>query len=241
MVTVVRSKEPNTLQPKMGFEDADLKRPDHDAIMIWLDTNIESVVYSPYDIEYVPWHWSASRIAELRRDAIQAADEMNGSWLTAEEAAFLEDVQNLATPECKRLKVGKPTWEVPITTGSNNTYTVGFVDLCVTVLSEPTLSLEVPSVARQISSGRQDWWNDPRVQVPTARPYIKVTYQRQETLRFEVKSTIQSIGELIRQIRYYQTYRDGTYVVVSPDGRWTTQLESQNIRFVPVDVPTGAA
>jgi hypothetical protein len=61
-----------------------------------------------------------------------------------------------------------------------------------------------------------------------------------ECLNFEVKSSIPSLGELIRQITFYQQYcehREGRFVVVSPDARWQRQLASQGIGFVNSDAP----
>ena len=37
---------------------------------------------------------------------------------------------------------------------------------------------------------------------------------------FEVKSICPSMGELVRQIRLYEQYENGTFWVVSPDDRW---------------------
>jgi hypothetical protein len=40
----MREKKPNTLQTRFGFADEELKTPRHDALMLWLDKNIESLV-----------------------------------------------------------------------------------------------------------------------------------------------------------------------------------------------------
>lgn len=51
---------------------------------------------------------------------------------------------------------------------------------------------------------------------------------------FEVKTSIRSIGETIRQINTYRAYlRSGTrFCIVSPDDRFRAILESQGILFV---------
>ena len=49
---------------------------------------------------------------------------------------------------------------------------------------------------------------------------------------FEIKSAIPSLGELIRQIRMYQEYEDGQYVVVCPDDRFAESLKAQGIGFL---------
>jgi DNA-binding XRE family transcriptional regulator len=57
------------------------------------------------------------------------------------------------------------------------------------------------------------------------------TYGPQFSLFFEVKSSIESLGEVIRQIRKYKTYCPGKYIVVSPDDRYADLLKAQNIDF----------
>jgi len=64
---------------------------------------------------------------------------------------------------------------------------------------------------------------------------------RDEIFAMEVKPTIRSLGELIRQIRHQETYLPQQYgyneitsVVVSPDTRFREQLISQGIEFIEV-------
>lgn len=50
---------------------------------------------------------------------------------------------------------------------------------------------------------------------------------------FEVKSKIPSVGELIRQIHLYREYLPGkSFMIVSPDDRFKSVLESQKIGFI---------
>ena len=52
-------------------------------------------------------------------------------------------------------------------------------------------------------------------------------------IAFEVKTSIRSIGETIRQINTYRSYSKNTlFCIVSPDDRFREILESQNILFV---------
>lgn len=48
---------------------------------------------------------------------------------------------------------------------------------------------------------------------------------------FEIKTSIRSAGELIRQIRTYQTYTQGYWIVVSPDNKYEQLLTEQGIYF----------
>lgn len=58
-------------------------------------------------------------------------------------------------------------------------------------------------------------------------------WERQNPISFEAKTYIKSCGELIRQIRFYQTYlRSDQFVVVSPDLRFAEQLRAQRIGFI---------
>jgi len=41
-----QKKRTTTLQEKFGFMDSDLKTPQHDAIMTWLDGEVENIAKS---------------------------------------------------------------------------------------------------------------------------------------------------------------------------------------------------
>jgi hypothetical protein len=118
-------------------------------------------------------------------------------------------------PPCPRrtLKV-RSQWEVPIMSGQ---YTIGFLDM---VAQCEFLGLSVSWERTQA---------DRKLDV------------RQETvgLNFEVKSDIPSIGELIRQINFYRQYRPGHYIIVSADGRWKKQIESQGMTFLDTQNANG--
>ena len=62
---------------------------------------------------------------------------------------------------------------------------------------------------------------------------VKHSSPAQRLVAFEVKTTIPSLGDLIRQIRYYQGFLPSLhgFVVVSPDTRLRAQIESQRIGF----------
>jgi len=56
----------------------------------------------------------------------------------------------------------------------------------------------------------------------------------------EVKTEIPNLGELIRQMRTYQTYADRNthYLIVSPDDRHTNKLKEQGFYFYKYQDPT---
>lgn len=104
-------------------------------------------------------------------------------------------------------------WEVPVKSGN---VIVGFIDLLTEVVAS-----SCPWV------NRYDRYGTPVVDVRYGNGYDK-------TIAFEVKTTIRSLGETIRQINTYRAYmRGGTrFCIVSPDDRFRAILESQGILFV---------
>ena len=91
-------------------------------------------------------------------------------------------------------------------TANNSRYTIGFIDLL--------------AKGRFYSLGL----------ILNGLPKWDVDWSSYNVL-FEVKSSIPSLGEAIRQIRMYQTHVKGTYVIVSPDDRFADALRAQEIKF----------
>ena len=112
---------------------------------------------------------------------------------------YFNDIQLPKKPE---LEVTKCIWEYPITTGKDS-YIVGFADMKVDFMDT---ILNYNADDRKFS-----------------------IFKNEYSVFFEAKSSILSLGELIRQIRMYQTYTRGKWFVVSPDVKFSTALESQEI------------
>jgi hypothetical protein len=51
----------NTLQQKLGFFDEDLKSPDHDSILKWIDSNIDTVIDTIYNFR----EWNEVKVKEV--------------------------------------------------------------------------------------------------------------------------------------------------------------------------------
>jgi len=113
------------------------------------------------------------------------------------------------------------TWEFPIKSRKSD-FIIGFIDLRI-LFGRPSLHL----------------WEKRGWALGSER----------ECLYFEVKSKIESLGEVIRQIRMYQEYTNGRhihydmwpgyYVIVCPDDTFKDALRSQGIYFVkyqPTDI-----
>jgi hypothetical protein len=238
-----------TIQERLGFQDDELATPKHDEIMLWVDENIESVLS-----ELLPEHWTEREIRShqeqveraratwrercISGQGVGAEDARNLTLLTAEKQHWKLNGNAHKVSECEsRLdayfhamaqkfpdpgpvpsrppwQVRGKKWELPIRSGS---YVVGVVDFCV--------FLDMGSV-----------WLDGIEDKALFRTAWKISRDR-GTLLFEIKPAIRSLGELIRQINIYRTYeQESRFVVVSPDDRFRSNLESQGISFVKYSV-----
>lgn len=119
-----------------------------------------------------------------------------------------------ALPEKPPSRIRGKIWEFPITSGN---YVIGFVDLRVNV-DRPNLGINTKySYGRDVENFCVDFTH--------------------KAFNFEVKTSIPSFGELIRQLRFYQEYDKGaSYVVVSPDDACRDLLKAQGFGFLKYEV-----
>lgn len=215
--------------------DEDLSTPVHDAIMMWLDANIADVlpgaVAQTGKWRFAGTGWSEREVAEAKEacsrhwgvadNAVRAA--MAAGVIGPEprsEAPWSERRQRIdsasrwtrqqgealmgTAPPDPGDAVGKRTWEFPVARSGG--FIIGYIDLAVETL-RPFLDCH---------EGR-----------------LSVSYMTRGTVHFEVKSRIRSVGEVIRQIRAYETVLGaGTCVVVCPDDRFAETIKGQRIAFV---------
>lgn len=222
-----------TLQQKFGFQDTDLSTPAHDALMVWLDQNIESVLMQRY-----PTVWTEQEInremAKARREfedgleKLQTRVRQEKEWLDQVTHPYqTKSAQNSYDNACERYEqlknaytawnpgpppplfvgVAQKVWECPVM--ARNGFLVGFIDMKV-VMERNYVRME-----------HGKWCEHPPASVNPDDIYL-----------LEVKPRIQSAGELIRQIRMYQSYQQGTYIIVSPDDRFASVLADQGIEFL---------
>lgn len=221
-----------TLQEKFGLQDKDLTTPAHDAIMIWLDQRADEIADSMLPISRAVTAKIPSLITKAEdyvREIRNALNALRGRSETGEHWAWTW------TPESFRStfpvnRILDKQWEYPVTSPGSKGFVIGFLDMVVSVVApdrEP-IHVEVELNPRPpfISSGS----------LPCdiiQRPVPKWSVGNEErSVCFEVKTSIPSVGELIRQINFYRNFKWGIYVVVSPDDRFASILESQNIRFI---------
>mgnify|MGYP006921367757 CR=1 FL=1 len=119
----------------------------------------------------------------------------------------LNEFSSAELPEFPKPKINKKIWECPVT---DRNYTIGFIDM---------------KVSYWIPGELYFYPEEKRFQAGV----------KEISSYFEVKPSIPSLGEVIRQIRMYQTYTSGRWFVVSPDAKFKAQLLAQGIGFVEVN------
>jgi hypothetical protein len=225
-----------TMQERLGFVDDELSTPKHDEMLLWFHENSAKIIANLF-----PPEWAASE--QLVHE--QIAHRERAAWgeehgLTPEEAKslvllkgeilhwhrhneiekeqeFKNQLGELLNTSAKRwpdpgpppprppFKIEAKQWEVPIKTGN---YINGYVDIVIT--------------GREGHVNLNGLW----------APAWTTSYQR-AVLLFEIKPSIRSLGELVRQINTYRAYETNSQCfVVSPDERFEQHLASQRIRFV---------
>jgi len=218
---------------QLGFFDHDLNSSSHDQTMLWLQENINKVINNLY---YEPIEqWEIDRLVNSTKEKIQEhlpelirrnkhrqgfekyIDLIN----TLQEWDGTEILERTWTrPEPK---VHSVKWEVCVErTGrtSSDKFTLGFIDMSVSYSTTHFLIKGIP-----YGQARQNQLSD------YALPWMDFSELGYEVY-FEVKSKIESVGALLRQINFYKSYKPGRYVVVSPDDRHKDLLASQGVGFV---------
>ncbi len=213
--------------------DEDLSTPIHDAIMLWLDANLATTV--PNVGSQTGWwrspghgwkqeavddaidgchRWWDGQNGESAAVAAKAVPPCPSADWTPERARWSTDARrwvrdNLASlvggvPPGPGHGVGERTWEFPVVRAGG--FIVGYIDLAAEVTQPCLRARQGKLVATQEPAG---------------------------SVFFEVKSRIRSIGEVIRQIRAYETVLGaGRCAVVCPDDRFAETIRAQRIAFV---------
>lgn len=218
---------------QLGFFDKDLNSSSHDQIMIWLQDNIKHVINNLY---YEPIEqWEIERLVKSTKEKIQEhlPELIRRNKHRQEFEKYIDLINTLqewdgteilertwTRPEAKVYSV---KWEVCVErTGrtSNDKFTLGFIDMSV---SYTTTHFHIKGIPHGYA--RQNQLSDYKL------PWMDVSEIGYEVY-FEVKSKIESVGALLRQINFYKSYKPGKYVVVSPDDRYKDLLASQDVGFV---------
>jgi hypothetical protein len=104
-----------TLQQKLGFFDDDLKSPDHDAILKWLDKNIEKVLDSFYS------EWDEKEIQYFKKKALEIKEKelaRESNNLTIKKSELTDEVKQKSNYE-KELEEELKEEEIKLKTGED--------------------------------------------------------------------------------------------------------------------------
>lgn len=241
-----------TLMQRHGFADTDLKTPAHDHILFWLKGNMLAVLERLYPLPA----WADADIEERRTAAkarivkqieglqkvVERNREITGRWnsstypferervekLKAETDASIAEIERLQSlvvlsgpPPPPSIELVRVTDECPLGTNDRANIIVGYVD-CIAECYVPIRIADGGGrLDRDLDRSPKNWRD----------PHWSVERQRHVTA-FEIKTTIPSYGELMRQLNTYRRYFAGDIVVLSPEDRFADAIREQRFGFV---------
>jgi len=233
-----------TMSQKFGFMDPDLTTPNHDAIMLWLDGEMQNIVKRYHSHA---WEWDASvNYQNIAFPYGKVTDDIREEAQKRMQSMRKQVIAELSLEDSPTPIVHK-VWESPIV---DRTYTIGFCDMRV-YWKFPAVNCHFNVVVSAIENKVEYGTSANKYEVThleegeTKWEYVRSAvhtpdyFLDRNRAYFEVKPSIPSLGEVIRQVRMYQTYTAGAeWWIVSPDARFREQIEAQGIKFlvVPSDI-----
>lgn len=203
------------MSTKNRFKDPDLHTPAHDAIMLWLEENAREIMFR---------HFEMDKLIDEARQKVEAFRKSNS--LTEEKSPDFDAAMSSSIDSLDVLV----KWEVPVSFHGGQRY--------IDMLIEGTLALPLSGmdpVEKNIEVEPVNRWDSGKRKVIEYEIYLG-RYLNKFKIACEVKSTIRSVGELIRQLRQYES-PDVLVAVVSPDDRFRDVIESQGFIFIKAPKP----
>lgn len=213
---------------RLGYSDEDLSTPGHDALCIWACENAGSLV-DQIACEFVNTRrnkeidWfrkeEASRVAKAEENE-KSNEKRRELYGKAGDAKAIESETKAPqlTDDDKEIEFDKPLLEVSVSGG--------WIDVlirCVAKMSVYVSDIDYRT-AMYIAPKRVEW----------GAGHFDIA--------IEVKTSIRSLGELLRQLRVYEkaaiSGRPLLICVLSPDDRFATQIREQGFLFIRKDLPT---
>lgn len=228
-----------TLQQRLGFQDQDLVRPEHDQIVLWLRSTVPGKLrewLNLQDPDPLPkleldavYKRAIADLQEQKRALRENIESCTGpgarSWQADTAAQARKSLERL-----ERIEIDPPPSEWPPllmhrpiiehTIIKERGQVVGFVDMAVRY-SEPKLHSDVKNYKDTNSLPFYEF-----------EPPQYIDWQPPKLVLFEVKTEIRSFGELMRQIQHYRAYATGAWFVVCPDTRFRDALKDQGVGFI---------
>jgi hypothetical protein len=139
--------------------------------------------------------------------------EVGNAYAVYKKSKYYSPSDELDFPNKPSLKIVKKRWEHAITAERGSKYVVGFIDMVV-CYQMPTIYFER--------------WD---------APIVEYGEGAEGMVNFEVKTKLNSIGEILRQVHYYKEFVRGEWFVVAPNVGMDMKnvLHDQGIGFVEYD------
>lgn len=205
---------------QLGFWDAEVSKPDHDAVCLWAYDNSEAILRA---------------VCPDRFDKPWLKDEVHLGWRG--ERGQEQEREDLAKEFAKANSRPNPRTVKRTLEFVLKSYTgyqdrteriVGYADLlietelpCIVPKYRPADTIDADDVFDGFRLGwsrKFDWTRPPYVEAPR--------------ILVEAKSVLPTVGELMRQINLYRTAFKDKIVVVSPDDSYSEILTEQGVTFV---------
>lgn len=203
-----QTKMAKTYIERMGFKDSDLKTSKHDEICLWLtkEYHIYRMLISLFKLKpLTTYHTINPGFNENKWDWDKKTLIDASSNENKKTKLLYEDVKKQFN-EHKRFTL---SFEKPIT--AHNGFMLGFIDL-------------------QINTHTS--WNDSFER--SVGIYDVNNNKKYDSVYVEVKSKINSFGELLREINFYReniNTPNSAFLVVAPECDFVEELKSQGVFF----------
>lgn len=235
-------------QQQFGFPDEDIKASLHDEIVIWLKNNAETVCK-----RLVGWqdNWEKGVLDRMKSQLLEGIDKRKNLLVKDIQAGeiwgsgadtgmhlyqidrakrlqemkahlqYLQSFKGLGDPPPPAINVSKPRWERPIIRERyKTTDIVGYIDLKCSVQTSRLAISGIPSDHSGRPTLEQSgikWWT---------------YFDEAKDVAFDAKTTIPSLGELFRALNTYRVFENCSYVVVSPEARFTKEISDEGFGFI---------
>lgn len=245
-----------TLLARLGFNDEDSKRPEHDKIVSWLREQIDGMLFqlfppNPPDITRlggIAFGASVDQCLYLKEVIKKEEDELAKYQETSRtpfERVHDSLAENIARVKAKIEQLRKDLIDCQTWDQIGDPPEAASRLLIQSKVREKTLLAEhyksntvVGFLDLQVVADIPVGLNVQIKKYPAGypngvatRPYWSWSCERR-TLNFEIKTAIPNLGDLLRQINVYREYQSGHYYVVCPDDRFIEELKQEKIGFI---------
>jgi len=248
------SRQQQTLLSRLGFNDEDSKRPEHDKIVSWMREEIDGLLLSLFPTQ-------PPDLDQLRRIAFGASVDqgvaLNAQVKQAEEQ-LVKYEQQPSTPmelrhghrsediartiekleQLRRDQKDSLTWDqLGDPPAAADKLIIRSKQREKTLVAERTkmvvgfLDLQVVAdIPAALTVKTKSYPAGYQSGIPTRPAWYWSREPR--CLNFEIKTAIPNLGELLRQINVYREYERGHYYVVCPNEAFVEELKQENIGFI---------